>query len=103
MREKSRFGSTLLAAAGLSLLWAAELRAADLGETPSSATPSRTWVAPRDSTVRPLPWYVLPAPSNPVFRGTPRFRWGDLGVERSAPQWSSRDDYYGRWRQWSRF
>lgn len=59
--------------------------------------------SPHTSADRRQPWYVLPAPANPVFRGTPRFRWGDLGVQRSTPPWSSRGDYYGRSKQWARY
>lgn len=58
---------------------------------------------PHASAERQQPWYVLPAPANPIFRGTPRFRWGDLGVQRSTPPWSGRGDYYGRSKQWARF
>ncbi|MGQ9822932.1 MAG: hypothetical protein ACUVQK_13815 [Thermogutta sp.] len=76
---------------------------AGAAEVPSPHGLYRDRPSPHDSAERQQPWYVLPAPANPVFRGTPRFRWGDLGVQRSTPAWSSRGDYYGRSKQWARF
>ncbi|NMC19826.1 MAG: hypothetical protein GYA33_05335 [Thermogutta sp.] len=104
MRLRMKLGPMLAGAALLGALAVSAQHTALAVETAPAENCSRTWPSPQFGPVaRPQPWYVLPPPPNAVFRGTPRFRWGDLGVERSVPQWSSRSDYYGRWKQWTRF